>query len=132
VKPGPPHKERRRFKRACLNVELFYKVIRLPGGSSQTADKQNTTYLVNIGEGGLAFVSGSQLSVGADLEVTFNFVLDGHRDIKIGAVGQVRYCILMGDYKRYQVGFEFTKIDEADRKLIADFVAFTLAAEKEG
>jgi len=38
----------------------------------------------------------------------------------------------MGDYKRYQVGFEFTKIDEADRKLIADFVAFTLAAEKEG
>jgi len=132
VKPRLSHKERRRFKRASLSVELFYKVIHVPEGSAPIAEKENTTYLINIGEGGLAFVSGSQLSAGVDLEVIFNFVLAGRRDLKITAVGQVCYCILMGDYRRYQVGIEFTKIDEVDRKFISDFVAFTLGDKKAG
>jgi len=115
-------KERRRFKRVSLGGDLFYRVVRVPGESAVTSEKEGTAHLINIGEGGLAFMSDAQIPCDTAFEVAFHFLVDGRRDIKIKAAGRARYCLLMGDYKRYQVGIEFTQLDDADRKFIVDYV----------
>ncbi len=118
----PTGRDRRRFKRVSLSTEVFYRVVGAPEGEAQQAERESMAYLCNISEGGLGFMSGSQVPAGASLEVAFNFLLDGCRNLKITAVGLVRYCFLMGDYKRYQVGIEFTNVNDADKRFIADYI----------
>ena len=122
MKFDPTGRDRRRFQRTSLSTEIFYRVVGAPEGEAPQAEKENMAYLFNVSEGGLGFMCGSQVPAGASLEVAFNFLLDGCRNLKITAVGLVRYCFLMGDYKRYQVGIEFTSINDADKKFIADYV----------
>jgi hypothetical protein len=115
-------KEKRRFRRVSLSADLFYRVMRVSGESAGASEKEDTVPLINISEGGLSFMADVQIPCDTAFEVTFHFLVDGRRDIKIKAEARARYCLLMGDYKRYQVGTEFTRIDDADRKFIADYV----------
>ena len=115
-------KEKRRFRRVPLDVDLFYEVSRLPDVRLKTKAPETTTRLVNICEGGIAFVSSLELAISTELRITFHLFAEKAESSKISAIGEVRYCILRGDYKTYQVGVEFTKIKKSDRKLIADYV----------
>jgi len=117
-----PGHDRRRFSRVILRAEVFYRVLKVPEGETLQTEKESMAYLFNVSEIGLGFLSGSPMPVGVEMEAVFNFLIDGVRDLKITAEGQVRYCLLTADYKRHQVGIEFTKLQEKDRKFIADYV----------
>ncbi|MGE5279743.1 MAG: PilZ domain-containing protein [Deltaproteobacteria bacterium] len=113
--------ERRRFKRAVLVAEADIKIVQVSDGSVPVAGTRQVRVL-NIGEGGVGFTSETELPLGADLEATLRFVLGGRRERAVTSRGRVCYCLLMGDYSTYQVGYEFTEISEADRKFLADYV----------
>jgi c-di-GMP-binding flagellar brake protein YcgR len=115
-------RERRRFRRASLNTELLYKVVRTHEGGAPAQEAERTTSLTNISSGGVAFLSDVDVPVRTGLEVKFRFDLKGHGELTIAAAGDVRYCIQRGDYRSYQVGIEFTRIAEADARFIADYV----------
>jgi len=111
-------KERRRFKRAVLRTDMIFMLASLKG--------EVEGHILNISQGGAAFTSEVEVPVATEITVTFHFVLDADRDIAVVAKAQVRYCVMEGDYKRYQVGVEFTEICAADKDLIGTYVDFTL------
>ncbi len=102
---------------------------RVPGGGMPSAEA-HAARILNIGEGGLAFLSEAEVPLGVELEATFSFILSGRQERPVTVACRTCYCQLRGDYKTYQVGCEFTGIPEADRKLIADYVASAWAARR--
>jgi c-di-GMP-binding flagellar brake protein YcgR len=115
-------KERRRFPRVPLDIDLNYKVNRLPDVRMKTDSVEDTSHLINISEGGIAFVSPVDMPVSTGLDLTFNLIAGKARKSKIMVKGETRYSILRADYRTYQVGVEFIKIKASDRKHIAFYV----------
>jgi len=132
--------ERRRFKRAVLSADARIKITAVPDGpppeegpppeGGDSPAEEQTAKILNIGEGGLAFLSANEMAADTQLEATFSFVFHGRKE-RLFTVGcRVCYCLLRGDYKTYQTGCEFTRIGEADKKLISDYVAAAWAARR--
>ena len=114
--------ERRRFKRAYVETDLFYSAAVEPEVKMKTKGRTETASLVDLGEGGLAFVGDVEVARDTKMQLSFKLDTKEGKSAKIQAVGIVRYCFLQGDYKSYRIGLEFTKIGKAAKQAIAAFV----------
>ena len=117
--------ERRRHKRVRVDVDLFYKVDRPPEIRMKIGDQSKRTGMVNVSEGGIGYVSDSDIPVLTELDITFHLIFkDGHSQ-EIRAQGQVRYCYPLPEFERYpvyRIGAEFSSIDEKNRSRIIDYI----------
>lgn len=114
--------ERRKFARVPLIVDFYYKVERPPEIRMKIGDRTESAFLMDMSEGGIGFVSGIELPEGTELDITFNLVIKEAANPKIQAVGTVRHCTLQPDSRTYRIGLEFTKIEEGEKELIAQYV----------
>ena len=117
--------ERRKHKRVQVDVDLYYKVDRPPEIRMKIGEQAKRTGMVNVSEGGIGYVSDSDIPVLTEIDITFHLIFkDGHsREIR--AEGQVRYCYPLPEFERYpvyRIGAEFIGIDEKNRGLIIDYV----------
>lgn len=114
--------ERRRSARALLKTDLFYSVEHPPELKMNLRDRIETATLVDLGEGGLGFVSDTELPQDTRLEITFKIRSDERGDVEIRATGVVKYCFPQYDYSSFRVGLEFTGIDQDTKGLIQEYV----------
>ena len=114
--------ERRKFNRAYVQTDLFYCAEYSPAVETKTKGKSETAALVDLGEGGIAFVCRTELAKDTKIQVAFELNTQEGKRIKVRALCIVRYCFLQGDYKSYRIGLEFVKIDRAAKQAIIAFV----------
>ena len=114
--------ERRRAARALLKTDLFYSVEPPPEVKMQFQDRSETACLVDLGEGGIGFVSEAELPQNTKLDITFKLNSKEQGDVEIHVSGVVKYCFPQGDYSTFRVGLEFTDMDQDTKGLILEYV----------
>lgn len=117
-----PKNERRKYGRAYVTTDLFFSVRYAPDVRMKVRGKAETGVMADLGEGGIAFVSGVEVARDTNLDVSFELEKQGGKSVKIKARGIVRYCFLQGDFESYRIGLEFTKITQTAKQAIAAFV----------
>jgi hypothetical protein len=107
-----------------VDIDLYYKVEKPAEIRMTMGDHKRRTGMVNVGEGGISYVSDSEVPVLTELDIVFNLVAKGKPDHQVCATGQVRYCYPLPKFERYpvyRIGVEFLKIDPDERHLIAEY-----------
>ncbi len=114
--------EKRKNKRVPITFDLMCKVNAPVEVRLKVGDKDVYATTFDISEGGIAIVTDKQLTVSAELDLSFHLIFPDHQTPPMSAIGRVRYIAVSAGKKGYRVGIEFIKIDEEDRKAISDFV----------
>lgn len=114
--------DRRKSERALLKTDLFYSVEHPPEVKMKLGSSSETVCLVDLGEGGIGFISEVMLPQNTELDIAFDLPTKAEGDVKIHAKGIVRYCSSQGDSATYRVGLEFTEIDQKTKQFLAEYV----------
>lgn len=120
-----PGQDRRQFRRVPIDVSLFYRINRPPELQVAAPGDSCRTGAVDISEGGLGFISDQEILPPSELGITFHLVFRERENPTITALAQVRYCRSLQPVRNppaWRIGASFTKIDDADRHLIAEYV----------
>ena len=117
-----PGMERRRYPRVPLDLDVVYTVNAPPEVKFRIAGEERNATMLNISEGGMAFITDHELPEMTKLDISFHIRLRNGRRSVINCVGQVCYSFLLADYHRYHMGIEFISICDKEKRLIVDFV----------
>jgi len=115
--------EKRRFARLNILTDITYT-------RSSISDKEKLSLTRNISEGGICFIAYEKLDQDEVLDV--NIFIPDHKN-PVAATGKVAWVseFVIGDPSkgvRYDVGFEFLKIADNDRKELDKCVVNNLPA----
>jgi c-di-GMP-binding flagellar brake protein YcgR len=124
-----PGIERRKHSRVPVDLNVAYRVKSPAQVKIKIAGAEKDATVVNISEGGMAFIADHELPEMTKLDIRFHIQLRGGRESVISCVGQVCYSFLLADYQRYHTGIEFIMIHDKEKRLIADLVRSTLKKE---
>ena len=114
--------EKRRFPRVALDVTLFFRVDKPPEVRLKIGRETRVGHAVDISEVGVSFLVDADIPKGTEIEISFSLMIQKGRSERVNARGLVVYSFPRLPRKTYRVGVLFTKINEADRQLIIEYV----------
>lgn len=117
-----PGLERRKYLRVPVDLHIVYAVNAPAQVKMKIAGKEEAATMINISEGGMAFIADHELPETTKLDIRFHVQRRQGPSTVITCVGQVCYSFLLADYHRYHTGIEFVMIRDAQKRLIADFI----------
>lgn len=118
-------RERRQYKRVRMGTLFTYQVEKpLSLRKAIGSDKEVNALMLDLGEGGIGFLTEYSMSADAILFIKFILIYyngEGKEKVKsIEAIGKTKYDVLVDKNER-RIGVSFTYINEEDRKIIAGF-----------
>ncbi len=113
--------DRRKHPRIACDFDIRYRLNDQPDVRVRLDEHEKPASMVNISQGGLAFVTDSPLCEGEELTIKFNFEAAG-QSRSISVVGRVCYCIGLADQQSCRVGIEFIGLKDADQEAIAGLI----------
>ncbi|MFA5363483.1 MAG: PilZ domain-containing protein [Candidatus Omnitrophota bacterium] len=132
--------ERRQSKRVRVNLSVMYRTKGALDVCIQTERGEFSATMVDIGEGGLAILTGAELDRSSLIWVKFTLLKPNENQVSfdffglVECLGEIRDTTLLSD-GCYRVGIAFTRIDEDCKKDIARFIqclGIGVTAERNG
>ena len=125
-----PEIERRKFQRAPVNFNVYYRadlpfVIRI-----QVGDKEFEALAADIGEDGMALLTEQEIPSEESVKVKFNLIneqaLTSENRIRAMEIqASVRYKIFVKEKNAFRMGLQFINVSSSDHSFIAHFVELT-------
>ena len=113
---GTP-KERRQFPRLNSSADVEYTILKkgmLPG--EKTATK-------NISAGGICLIVYEKIGLGSLLALSIHFIdIDYVLEAKGRVIWSSSFTVGSDGRERYDLGIEFTEMDESDRQKISQYI----------
>jgi c-di-GMP-binding flagellar brake protein YcgR len=125
--------ERRQFRRARVSLTVVCRINEPLSVRMLTADKEIQATMVDLSENGMAILTNYLIPGSTVLLMRFTLFKVNKKDVSfygpVSITGEVRYSARI-DKDLYRVGVCFTKIEEQDRREIADFAKTALNISK--
>ncbi|MBU1083667.1 MAG: PilZ domain-containing protein [Candidatus Omnitrophota bacterium] len=117
--------DKRRFPRAGAKFLMEYKVCRPIEAVKMAGTDNKNALMMDLGEGGAAFVAEYNLPVGSVLEIKFMIITRDYsgkaQHKKIVIMSEVKNSTSLGR-NEYRIGIEFMQMDDEKRKVLDAFV----------
>jgi len=122
--------EQREFQRISMSVPIEVAILAYPLPKKTSTGSR----IINIGDGGIAFVSkvayipGTPLSLKVHLRgwesyrTPFSMLVDLSAEEPFAAIAEVTWCRPSSPGKGYDVGVRFLNVDEADYKALMGYL----------
>jgi c-di-GMP-binding flagellar brake protein YcgR len=111
-----PRMERRRYPRLDASVAIEYSII-------GRAPLKETAFTKNIGAGGICLIVYEKIEVNTILSLKINLCDNSDIiEIKGNVVWLSEFSLDPDKKKRWDIGIEFTEINEEDRKRISKYL----------
>jgi len=118
-------KKKRHFRRARVSLTVVYRANEPLSVRMLTADKEIQATMVDLSEGGMAVLTNYSLPQSSILLMRFTLFKIIKEDVSfygpVSITGEVRYNTMV-DKDLYRLGICFIKIEEQDKREIANFV----------